>query len=58
LAVLYKSFTVVPKVRVTCSSSSDTICELSLFDVLFSPLLRGFSPGSPVSSLRKNQHVN
>jgi hypothetical protein len=40
--------TVVPKVWVTGSSSVVTICELSLFDVLFSPMLRGFSPGSPV----------
>jgi hypothetical protein len=37
-------------VRVTGSSSADTICELSLFDVLFSYATR-------VSSLRKNQHV-
>jgi hypothetical protein len=50
--------TVVPKVRVTGSSSADTIWELSLFDVLFSPMLRGFSPGSPVSSLCQNQHVS
>jgi hypothetical protein len=50
--------TVVPKVRVTGLSSVDTICELSLFDVLFSPMLRGFSPGSPVSSLCKNQCVS
>jgi hypothetical protein len=35
-----------------------TICELSLFDVVFSPMLQGFSPGSLVSSLRKNQHVS
>jgi hypothetical protein len=46
---------VVPKVRVTGSSSADTTCELSLFDVLFSPMIRGFSP---VSSLRKNQILN
>jgi hypothetical protein len=25
-------------------SSADTICELSLFDVLFSPMLHGFPP--------------
>jgi hypothetical protein len=50
--------TVVPKVQVTGSSSAHTICELSLFDVLFSPMLGGFSLGSPVSSLRKNQHVS
>jgi hypothetical protein len=30
--------TVVPKVRGTGSSSADTICELRLFDVLFSPI--------------------
>jgi hypothetical protein len=48
--------TVVPKVQVTGSSSADTICEFSLFDVLFSPMLRGCSLGSPVSSLLKNQH--
>jgi hypothetical protein len=40
--------TVVPKVWATGSSSADTICELSLFDVLSSPMLQGFSPGSPV----------
>jgi hypothetical protein len=45
--------TVVSKIRVTGSSSANTICELSLFDVLFSPMLQGFSPGSPVSSLRQ-----
>jgi hypothetical protein len=48
------SFTiVVPKVRITGSSSAYTICELSLFDVLFSSMLQGLSPRSPVSSLRK-----
>jgi hypothetical protein len=58
-AIALSFTTVVPTVRVTGSSSTDTnICELSLFDVLFSPMLQGFSSGSPVSSLRKNQHAS
>jgi hypothetical protein len=38
------------------SSSHRMLPNMSLFDV-FSPILRGFSPGFPVSSLRKNQHI-
>ena len=40
------------------SSPANATCELSLFDMLLSPLLRDFSPGSPVFSLRNNQHVS
>ena len=48
-----------PKVRVSGLCLADAMFEVSLFDVFFSTVLRGFSPGTLVfSSIRKHQDMS